>query len=107
MFSIRKVRTASGSIAIQVVQYQGHKSIIMKHIGSTKDAVKVSVLIQKAKEWISNQTKQVSLFVEPQQKILFVDRGECIGITHQFARQFLLCCINELGLMDMIHYCLI
>ena len=78
MFSIRKVRTASGSIAIQVVQYQGHKSKIMKHIGSSKDAEEVSVLIQKAKEWIKDRTKQISLFVEPQQKILFVDRGECM-----------------------------
>ena len=88
MFSIRKVRTASGSIAIQIVQYQGHKSKIIKHLGSSKDAVEVSVLIQKAKEWINTQTRQGSLFVEPVQKILFVDRGECISITHQFARQF-------------------
>ena len=101
MFSIRKVRTASGSIAIQIVQYQGHKSKIIKHLGSSKDAVEVSVLIQKAKEWINNETRQISLFVESQQKILFVDRGECIGITHQFARQFLLCCINECGLSDL------
>ena len=48
MFSIRKVRTASGSTAIQVVQYQGHRSKIMKHLGRSKDAVEVSVLIQKA-----------------------------------------------------------
>jgi hypothetical protein len=48
MFSIRKVRTASGSTAIQVVKYQGHSSKIMKHLGRSKDAVEVSVLIQKA-----------------------------------------------------------
>lgn len=101
MFSIRKVRTASGSIAIQVVQYHGHKAKIMKHIGSGKDAAEVSVLIQKAKEWINKQTRQASLFVEPRQKILFVDRGECIGITHHFARQFLLCCIHECGLSGL------
>lgn len=101
MFSIRKVRTASGSIAIQVVQYQGHKSIIMRHIGSGNDSQEISALIQRAKEWIKEQTRQTSLFVEPEQKILFVDQGECIGITHQFARQFLLCCINECGLKDL------
>lgn len=101
MFSIRKVRTASGAIAIQVVQYQGHKSIIMKHVGSSKDIQEVSVLILKAKEWITEQTRQTSLFIEPEQKILFVDHGECIGITHRFARQFLVCCINECGLSDL------
>lgn len=101
MFSIRKVRTASGAIAIQVVVYQGHKSKIIKHLGSSKDADEVSVLVLKAREWIANETMQGSLFVEPQQKILFVDRGECIGITHQFARQFLTCCINECGLSSL------
>ena len=101
MFSIRKVRTASDSIAIQVVQYRGHKSKIMKHIGSCKNTAEVSALIRKAKEWIANQTRQGSLFAESEQKILFVDRGECVGITHQFARQFLLCCINECGLSGL------
>ena len=68
MFSIRKVRTGSGAIAVQVVIYQGHRSIIMKHLGSSKDAVELSLLLEKAKEWISNQTGQVSLFIEPQKK---------------------------------------
>ncbi len=72
MFSIRKVRTASGSIAIQVVEYQGHKSKIMKHLGSSKDAIEVSVLIEKAKEWINNQTRQGSLFVKPQRVVFFM-----------------------------------
>lgn len=101
MYSIRKVRTGSGAIAIQVVVYNGHKSKIMKHLGSSKDSDEVSVLVQKAKEWITNETRQGSLFVEPQQRILFVDRGECTGITHQFARQFLMCCINECGLSTL------
>lgn len=101
MLSIRKVRTASGSIAIQVVEYQGHKSKIMKHLGSSKDAEEVSVLIEKAKEWIQEKTMQVSLFVEPQQKVLLVDRGECVGVTHNFSRQFLLSCINECGLWEL------
>lgn len=101
MLSIRKVRTASGSIAIQVVQYLGHRSKIIKHIGSGKDAEEISVLVQKAKEWINGETAQIALFNEPQQKVLFTDRGECIGVTHQFARQFLLCCIKECGLSDL------
>jgi hypothetical protein len=84
-----------------VVQYQGHGSKIIKHIGSSKKAEDTSILIQKAKEWINSQTAQIPLFSEPRQKILFADRGECIGVTHQFARQFLLCCINECGLSGM------
>jgi hypothetical protein len=101
MLSIRKVRTGSGSVAIQVVQYQGHRSKIIKHIGSSKDAEEISALVQKAKQWVNGKTAQIPLFTEPQQKILIADRGECIGVTHQFARQFLLGCINECGLSDL------
>lgn len=52
MFSIRKVKTGSGATAIQVVQYVGHRSKIAKHIGSGKDEFEISVLLEKAKNWI-------------------------------------------------------
>jgi hypothetical protein len=101
MLSIRKVTTSSGSVAVQVVEYHGHRSKIMKHIGSGKETEEVSALIQVARDWINNQTGQIPLFSETRQKVLFVDRGECIGVTHQFARQFLLSCMDECGLSDI------
>jgi hypothetical protein len=101
MFSIRKVKTKSGASAIQVVQYLGHSSKIAKHIGSGNDDIEVSILRQKAKEWIEEQTSQTSLFPEQKQRILVVDRGECIKVTHHFALQFFLCCINECGLAHL------
>lgn len=100
MLSIRKVKTKSGALAIQVVVYQGHKAKIVKHIGSSKDAEEVTLLYQKAKEYIEGYSGQSSLFPELEKKILFVERGECIGVTHQFARKFLLCCAKECGLSD-------
>ncbi len=84
MLSIRKVKTKSGGIAIQVVVYQGHKSKIIKHIGSSKKEEELLALHQKAKEFIKEYTGQISLFPEAQQEILFIDRGECIAVTHQF-----------------------
>lgn len=101
MLSIRKVKTKSGSIAIQVVVYQGHKSKIIKHIGSGKKEEELSFLYQKAQEFIKENSGQISLFPEAEQKILFIDQGECIGVTHQFARKFLMCCANECGLSDI------
>jgi transposase len=101
MLSIRKVKTASGSIAVQVVQYSGHKSKLFKHIGSGKEEAEVAALMERAKEWIRIATKQSSLFYEPRQKVLFVERGECISVTHEFARQFLLHCIKECGLSGL------
>lgn len=98
MLSIRKVKTKSGSVAVQVVEYQGHKSKIIKHIGSGKKEEEITLLCQKAREYIKENTGQISLFPEAEQKILFIDQGECIGVTHQFARRFLMCCANECGL---------
>ena len=101
MLSSRKVKTKSGAIAVQVVVYQGHKTKVIQHIGSSKNEEELSALQQKAKEFIKEYTGQTSLFPEVQQKILYIDRGECIGVNHNFARKFLLYCANECGLSDI------
>jgi transposase len=101
MYSIRKVKTKSGSTAIQVVQYIGHKSIVLKHIGSAKDDTELSVLRRKALDWIEENTPQLSLFPIQKQKLLVVDRGECIGVTHHFAYQFFNKCIEECNLCHL------
>ena len=98
MFSIRKVKTKSGRIAIQVVRYFGHASRIYKHIGSAKNNEEVDILKVKAKEWINNQTAQGSLFPEQRQKILQVERGVCVNVTHCFAWNFFMSCAKECGL---------
>ncbi len=50
MYSIRKVTTKSGATAIQIVQYIGHKSKILKHIGSANNEDDLSTLLQLAKK---------------------------------------------------------
>jgi transposase len=99
MYSIRKVKTKSGSIAVQVVQYVGHRSIIAKHIGSAKSETEVIALRKIASAWIEEQTAQLSIFPNQKQDVLVVERGECIGVTHLFAYRFFMNCINECGLL--------
>jgi transposase len=101
MYSVRKVKTKSGSIAIQVVQYVGHRSIICKHIGSGKNEQEVDILWNKAYEWIDEQTAQLSLFPIQKQKVLVVERGECTGVTHHFAYNFFKHCLDECGLSQL------
>lgn len=101
MFSVRKVKTKSGSTAVQVVRYVGHKAIILKHIGSTKDDTELTVLMLSAANWIEENSAQLSLFADQKQKLLVVDRGECIGVTHQFAYQFFMRCLEECGLSHL------
>lgn len=101
MFRIRKVKTKSGSIAIQVVQYYGHRAKIAKHIGSSKEDLEYELLLKKAQAWIEDQTCQTNLFPEPKQKVLIVERGECVAVTHYFAYQFFMCCLNECNLTHL------
>lgn len=56
MLRVRKVKTKSGTTAIQVVQYTGHSAKIVKHIGSARDDFKLDLLITKVQEWIDKYT---------------------------------------------------
>ena len=75
MLRVRKVKTKSGSTAIQVVQYTGHRAKIIKHIGSAKDDFERDLLITKAQEWIEKYTLQSNLFPESKQNVLIVERS--------------------------------
>ena len=101
VFSIRKVKTKSGSTAVQVVRYVGKRSVIYKHIGSAKDDGELAALRQNAMNWIADNSHQISLFPIQKQKVLHVERGECIGVTHLFAHRFFSCCFDECGLTHL------
>lgn len=101
MYSVRKVKTKSGSVAVQVVRYVGHRSVIAKHIGSAKGQAEEAALRHRALEWIDEQTAQLSLFPAQEQKLLAIDRGECIGVTHHFALRFFMGCFDECGLSHL------
>jgi transposase len=101
MLKIRSVKTTSGATAIQVVQYHGHHVKVIKHIGSSKDTDQVKALTQRAQDFITTYTQQVAMFAEAAQKILFVERSQCVKISHRFARDFLLCCMDVCGLGDV------
>jgi transposase len=101
VLKIRTVKTASGATAIQVVQYRGHHAQIIKHIGSAKTPDEVAALHQRAHGFITTHTQQGSLFPESRQKILFVEHSQCIKISHRFARDFLLRCMDACGLSDL------
>jgi len=67
MYHIRKTKTASGAIAIQVVQYINRKLTIAKHIGSAHMYEEAQALRRIAVDWIKQTTRQQSLFAESRQ----------------------------------------
>jgi len=101
MLRIRKVKTGSGSTAVQVVQYTGHIAKIVKHMGSTRDETERVLLINKAQEWIRKYTLQSNLFPEQKQNILIVERSECVKVTHEFAYRFFRSCMEECQLTHL------
>jgi transposase len=101
MLRVRKVKTKSGSTAIQVVQYTGHSAKIVKHIGSARDEYERELLITKAQEWIDKYTLQSNLYPGQKQNILIVERSECVRVTHDFAYHFFKSCLGECQLTHL------
>lgn len=101
MLKIRKVKTKSGAIAFQVVQYKGHKVKIEKHIGSAKNEEQCKALYSLANEWIETYSAQTTLFPVKRQKTLFIENAKCIAVTHHFAYHFFAKCIDALGLSHL------
>lgn len=90
MPSIRKTKTASGAVAVQIVRYEHRKVIVVKHIGSGRNSKEVDALVESAQIWIEQETKQLSLFPNKQQRTLSVATTNYVGVTHSFTREILL-----------------
>lgn len=72
---IRKVKTTSGSTAIQVGFYKGKRFILTKHIGSAKEQSKIEELVGIAREFIGFHSPQIQLNFNPQKEEILYKRG--------------------------------
>ncbi len=68
MLHVRIVRTASNSMAVQVIRYENRKRVIVKHIGSAHTTEELISLKQTAHKWINQTAKQQFLF--PSESVL-------------------------------------
>jgi len=85
MPSIRKTKTASGAVAVQVVRYENRKVIIMKHVGSAHTPDEVAALVESAEAWIVRETLQPALFARPSRRTIALSRARYVGVRHMFA----------------------
>lgn len=98
--TIRKVRTASGAIAVQVIRYNQGKRIIVRHIGSSHTDEELAVLCREAeivREQLSSQPSLFSITEKPS-KLLHEDHLQLSAITHRFAYTALRNCAQICGL---------
>ena len=98
--TIRKVRTASGAIAVQIIRYSQGKRIIVRHIGSSHTDEELAVLSQEAEIQKKQLSLQPSLFsiIEKPSKLLHEDHLQLSSITHRFAHKALKKCSQVCGL---------
>lgn len=97
--SIRKVRTGSGAIAVQIIKYVKRKRVIVRHIGSANTDDELNVLLREAEIVKEQICVQPSLFAKIEQKpILHAEHLTLNSVTHLFAINFLRKCSNICGL---------
>ena len=84
--TIRKVRTASGATAVQVVQNEGKQHSSLKHIGSPHNEDELELLMAEASKYAEAHCRQPSLFAEapPSQSTLqtALAHSKLVGVTH-------------------------
>ena len=59
---VRKVKTASGATAVQVIRYKSGKRIVIRHIGNAHTNEELAVLIREAEVACDQLSSQLTLF---------------------------------------------
>jgi len=88
VFHVRTTQTSSSSTAVQVVRYEGKKTIIVKHVGSGKSKSDILKLKTVAYELVKKLSSQPGLFDfkdgETADRIIQVDKSKYLGINYTF-----------------------
>ena len=61
---VRKVRTASGAVAVQVMRKSGRRDVLVEHVGSAHTDAELGVLLERAR-CIANGDQDVVDFEGP------------------------------------------
>lgn len=85
-YKVRRIKTSSGKIAVQVFTILKRKRNIWKHFGSANLEDEIKELEKKAQIWILDQSNTFGLF---QKKDSFHQNYEFLGINYSYAYEFL------------------
>lgn len=66
MYKVREISYSSNSISIQVYEIVKRKRIIIRHIGTARNAQEKADLLILAQDFITKLSKQLSLFENDQ-----------------------------------------
>jgi len=82
-YHIRKVKTGSKAIAVQVVKYENRKRVVVKHIGSAHNEDEIIILFDNAANWIAERTKQIPMFIQ-EERFIPIEQLEYLGFQYTF-----------------------
>lgn len=95
---IRVVKTASKARAVQVVQYQNNKRIVLQHIGSAHNDADLEELMLVAEEWIKDYSGQLSIFPdESPNNLLHLNHCTFVGVQYRYFYEQIEQIQNRLG----------
>jgi len=87
MYHVRTTKTASGSTAVQVVEYVNRKTVVVVHVGSGKTVEEILDLKLNGEKWIEKTSCQPSLLPATNTSahgLLALDKCRYLGINHSF-----------------------
>ncbi|MFH2061422.1 MAG: IS1634 family transposase [Candidatus Beckwithbacteria bacterium] len=113
MYRLRTTKTKSKATAVQVVQYSNRKTVVLKHIGSTKDKKELTLLKISAKNWIKSHDPQQRLFTQrvhssrtpkkpSSSQVLVLNQVELISTHSTFTYQILTLILSKLGFTNLL-----
>jgi len=99
MLHIRTVNTKGKSRSVQVFRYQNSKRIIIKHIGSGTSNEEIASLIEMARVFITDFTKQLYLFEKdkPNEESILVSQCVYIGVYYLYLYDVLSAVQHQIG----------
>ena len=99
MLHVRVIKTKGDSKSVQVCHYRKGKRVIFKHIGSGSTEQQITILLEMAKVFIADHTKQIYLFDEQQPNEQDVSLSQCtyLGSYYTFLYDILRAIQHHIG----------
>lgn len=99
MLRVRVVKTKGNSRSVQVFRYEKGKRVIVKHIGSSVYEQEISMLVEMARVYIYDYTKQTQLFEElkPKEDAISIDQCDFIGVYYTYFYDVIRTIQNQIG----------
>jgi len=99
MLHIRVVKTKGRSRSVQVYRYRKSKRIIIKHIGSSTTQEEITFLIEMARVFIADYTKQSYLFEDykPKEDAVLISQCEFKGTYYTYLYDILRAVQHQIG----------